>query len=227
MPETTSDLPSVTATAASVTLSGSARSCTPTPPFGRIGSSSSGNTSSRASDDSARRQAFPLRDLQTGTGTCARAPSGTLMKSLPCLVFVARSPSLQRKPVARECWHEQRRVSGSPRPIQTMSSDAGIDQRVHRRAVAAARRAAPRRPRVKLLPPEAEHGHRVGGLAFERLQVAPSPSLKFTVARSTPWPVRARIQPFFDRITVIGSSTTVRSICARSSVLISVRRSSP
>ena len=44
---------------------------------------------------------------------------------------------------------------------------------------------------------------------------------------STPWPVRPRTQPFFDRITVIGSSTTVRSIEVRSSALIRVRRSSP
>ncbi len=44
---------------------------------------------------------------------------------------------------------------------------------------------------------------------------------------STPWPVRPRTQPFFDRITVIGSSTTVRSMVARSSALIRVRRSSP
>ena len=42
---------------------------------------------------------------------------------------------------------------------------------------------------------------------------------------STPWPLRPRTQPFLDRITVIGSSTTVRSIEERSSALIRGRRS--
>ena len=56
---------------------------------------------------------------------------------------------------------------------------------------------------------------------------AASPSLNASADKSSPCPVRARIQPLRDRITVSGSSTTVRSTCARSAVLMSVRRSSP
>ena len=79
---------------------------------------------------------------------------------------------------------------------------------------------------VKLLP---EAASTITGSVVLHSSVCkrPSPSLKVSVAGSRAWPVRARIQPFCDSTTVIGSSTTVRSICARSSVLISVRRASP
>src|SRR5207302_6527365 len=52
-PETASDLPSVNATSANWIFSGSASSCTPTPPFGRTGTSSREKISRRASDESA------------------------------------------------------------------------------------------------------------------------------------------------------------------------------
>ena len=49
------------------------------------------------------------------------APSGTLMKSLPCRVLVARLPSSQRKPLPAVLAISSG-VAASPRPIQTMSS---------------------------------------------------------------------------------------------------------
>ena len=77
-------------------LSGRAMSCTPTPPFGRSGISSSGNTQqSRVGGE--RGHEF-LASRRSQQALCTFAPSSTLMKSLPWRVFVARSPSLQRKP---------------------------------------------------------------------------------------------------------------------------------
>ncbi len=79
---------------------------------------------------------------------------------------------------------------------------------------------------LKTLPPEASTLS-VSVVLHSSSSMRSSPSLKVTVLMSTPWPLRARTQPFFDRITVIGSSSTVRSTCARSSALMRVRRSSP
>ena len=55
----------------------------------------------------------------------------------------------------------------------------------------------------------------------------PSPSLNDSVAGSTPWPWRARTQPFFEKITVNASSSTGVSSTAFSDSSITVRRLSP
>src|SRR6267143_1889066 len=94
IPETTRLFPSVTVRDARISFSGKAISWTPPPPFGRSGTSSSGNTSSRASEESAATN-FPSENF---TGGRACAPSSAFMKSFPCRVLVTRSPSLHTKP---------------------------------------------------------------------------------------------------------------------------------
>ena len=57
-----------------------------------------------------------------GAGGSALAPSGTVMKSLPWRVLLARSPSLHRNPLPAVLAMSSG-VDGSPSPTQTMSSE--------------------------------------------------------------------------------------------------------
>ena len=159
-------------------------------------------------------------------GFCTCAPSSTFMKSLPWRVLVARSPSLQTKPRPAELFISSVLLRGRRSPSRrcrrrtelTSVLTGAPSPRPDGRSAASSGEALAR---------GGEHDHRVGGLALERLQQRVAVLEAQAADRSRPWPVRARIQPFCDRITVIGSSTTVRSTCARSAVLIRVRRSSP
>ena len=118
-----------------------------------------------------------------------------------------------------------RRWAGSPERIQTMSSEEELTS-VFTGAPSPRPLGIAAASMVKLLP-EAESTITWSVVLHSSVCSDASPSLKLKELRSSAWPVRARIQPFCERITVIGSTTTVRSTCERSAVLISVRRSSP
>ena len=146
------------------------------------------------------------------------------MKSFPCRVLVTRSPSLHTKPRPAELLTRSG-CPGAPEAIQTMSSEEELTS-VFTGAPSPRPEGMAAASTVKVLP-EAASTITGSVVLHSRVCSSASPSLKVRVERSTPWPPRARIQPFCDRITVTGSSSTETSSCARSSVLIRVLRSSP
>ncbi len=131
---------------------------------------------------------------------------------------------MQRKPRPAVLFIN-RRCAGSPAAIQTMASENEFTS-VLTGAPSPRPLGMSAAAMVKVLP-EAASTITASVVLHSMVWSSASPSLKVSVARSSACPVRARIQPLRDRITVSGSSTTVRSICARSAVLISVLRSSP
>src|SRR5204862_6558570 len=190
--DTTSDWPAVTASEAQEVPCGGDKGWAPTPPVGRSGTASSGNTSSRESEESAATN-FPSENF---TGGRACAPSSTFMKAFPCRVLVTRSPSLQTKPRPAELLTRSG-CAGAPEAIQTMSSEEELT-RVLTVAPSPRPEGMAAASTVKVLP---EAASTITGSVVLHSSVcsSASPSLKVSVERSTPWPLRARSQPFCDR----------------------------
>jgi hypothetical protein len=182
--------------------------------------SSSGKTSSLASEESAATSSAS----PTATGASIFAPSGTVMKSLPWRVFVARSPSLQRNPLP-PLFAISSAVFGLPIAIQTISSGPEFTS-VFTGAPSPRPEGSAAASSVKHFPPAARTVS-ASVVLHSISRKRASPSLNVTLSMSTPWPAASAHpallrQDHRDRLL-----DYVRSIAARSSLLISVRRASP
>jgi len=124
--------------------------CTPTPPFGRIGSSSIGNTS-RASEERAAIWVLWKYLLKIQAATFCPFRDAHEVLALPGLA--GEVAQLAQEAVARAVGDQQAGVA-APRPIQTMSSEPEL-MRVFIGAPSPRPEGSAAASTLKALPPEA------------------------------------------------------------------------